>query len=194
MAGTGITDNEVAQLKQKYISQGFSEESAQKQAETELLDQSKNQGVVEQQVNQNQIAIDKIDSILTRLEDEFISSVGFTSIGLSSIPGTDSYNINKDLDTIKAIIGFSKLQEMRDASKTGGALGQISDRENQLLQSVLGSLDIGQSPEQFKQNLQAIKISLNKINEAAQVDSGTASDSPEAWYGEWNPIYEEYGI
>lgn len=51
---------------------------------------------------------------------------------------------------------------MREASKTGGALGQVSDREGQLLQSSLGALNQGQSPEAFKTQLKKIMESLDR--------------------------------
>ncbi len=70
--------------------------------------------------------------------------------GLATIPGTDAANFKAGLDTLKSQVGFSVLQAMRDASKTGGALGQVSDRENVMLQNNLAALDRAQSPEQFK--------------------------------------------
>lgn len=51
---------------------------------------------------------------------------------------------------------------MRAASKTGGALGQVSDREGQLLQSSLGALDQGQSPKAFREQLDKIEESLRR--------------------------------
>jgi len=61
------------------------------------------------------------------------------------------------LDTIKANVGFDKLQNMRDNSKTGGALGQVSELENKLLQAVNGALDPAQR-DQLEQNLSNIKV------------------------------------
>ena len=55
-------------------------------------------------------------------------STGFGSF-LKSIPQTDALALNKSLETIKANIGFDKLQAMREASPTGGALGQVSNQE-----------------------------------------------------------------
>ena len=46
---------------------------------------------------------------------------------------------------------------MREASPTGGALGQVSEMENRLLQSVLGSLDQELSEEEFRYNLRRLK-------------------------------------
>jgi cell division septation protein DedD len=60
---------------------------------------------------------------------------------LANWPATDARALRNVLDTIRANVGFSELQGMRDMSPTGGALGQVSEFENRLLQSVLGPLD-----------------------------------------------------
>jgi len=62
-----------------------------------------------------------------------------------------------NIDTIKANVGFDKLQAMREASPTGGALGQVSDFENRLLQAVLSNLDQAQSEQQFLDNLEIVE-------------------------------------
>ena len=49
--------------------------------------------------------------------------------------------------TIKSSIGFDRLQQMREESPTGGALGQVSELELVTLQATLGSLDLNQSKE-----------------------------------------------
>ena len=79
------------------------------------------------------------------------------------IPGTGAYDLSATVDTIKANIGFDKLQAMRDASPTGGALGQVSEMENRLLQATLGNLETSQSPSQFKENLDLVKSQINRI-------------------------------
>lgn len=60
--------------------------------------------------------------------------------------------------TIKSSIGFDRLQQMRDESPTGGALGQVSELELITLQSTLGSLDLNQSDEALIQNLDRLAI------------------------------------
>ena len=60
------------------------------------------------------------------------------------------------LTTIKANIGFDKLQNMRDESPTGGALGQVAIQELIALQSSIASLDPKQGPTSLKGNLQYI--------------------------------------
>lgn len=89
-------------------------------------------------------------------------STGFASY-LSAIPGTEAQALKNNLATIKANIGFDKLQAMRDASPTGGALGQVSERELGFLQSVFGSLDQSQSSEELAYNIQLLQYVYNSI-------------------------------
>ena len=76
---------------------------------------------------------------------------------LAAIPGTDARDLQASLDTVRANIGFDRLQQMREASPTGGALGGIAIQELQMLQAVMGSLDAAQSPGQLRANLQRLK-------------------------------------
>lgn len=76
--------------------------------------------------------------------------------GTATMPGTDAANAKAQLEALKSQVGFSVLQEMRNNSKTGGALGQVSDKENALLQANLGALDKAQSLEQYQASLQKI--------------------------------------
>lgn len=103
--------------------------------------------------------------------DELLPQVGITTVGpvgsvAKNIPGTPAYNFKSALDTLKSNIAFGALTEMRAASKTGGALGQVSDREGQLLQSSLGALDQGQSPKAFREQLDKIEESLRRWSSA----------------------------
>lgn len=95
---------------------------------------------------------------------------------LRGIPTTSSRNFNAELQTLKSNIAFNELTQMREASKTGGALGQVSDREGRLLESALGALDSGQSPENFKQNLEQIKRSIQNWQEAQGI-YGTSTEN-----------------
>lgn len=79
------------------------------------------------------------------------------------LPGSDARNLQAALSPVKALIGFDALQKMRDASPTGGALGQVSERELSFLQSVQGSLDVGQSTEQLLGTMNQIRDSFRKL-------------------------------
>lgn len=73
--------------------------------------------------------------------------------GIATIPGTDAANVNAKLDNLKSQVGFSVLQNMRNNSKTGGALGQVSDVEEKLLQDNLAALSKAQSFDEFQRSL-----------------------------------------
>jgi hypothetical protein len=75
---------------------------------------------------------------------------------LSGVGGTAAHNLDNLVTTIKANVGFDKLQQMRASSPTGGALGPVSDTENRLLQSVMGALEQSQSQDQFQYNLKRL--------------------------------------
>lgn len=78
---------------------------------------------------------------------------GFTS----GIPGSPSKNLQSTIATIKSNLAFTELAKMRASSPTGGALGAISDKEEELLSSTVANLDVGQSTSQLKQNLQNVQ-------------------------------------
>jgi len=71
-------------------------------------------------------------------------------------PGSSATRAEAKLSTLRSQIGFGVLQNMREMSKTGGALGSVSDKENELLQNNLASLDTKQSTEDFLQSLDKV--------------------------------------
>lgn len=102
-----------------------------------------------------------------RIIDDVMKEVGPTTSGLigktaSNIPGTAAFDLARNIDAIKANIGFNELQAMREASKTGGALGQVAVQELEFLQATLGSLDIGQSTVQLRENLSDVRQSVSR--------------------------------
>lgn len=94
--------------------------------------------------------------------------LGVTGLVASVIPGSNRVNAESLAQTIRSNIGFDRLQQMREASPTGGALGQVSDRELSTLQAVLGNLSLSQSQEQLLYNLDRLKeIYSGILNKAA---------------------------
>ena len=90
--------------------------------------------------------------------NELLSSPGLKGIvGIQgkfpNIPGSDAANAQALLETLKSQVGFGVLQAMRDASKTGGALGAVSDAEGKRLEANLAALSQAQSIEQFRASL-----------------------------------------
>lgn len=84
-------------------------------------------------------------------------TTGFIGDWAKGIAGTPAHDLKNTLDSVRSNLGFDKLQAMRDASPTGGALGQVSENENVLLQSVWGSAQQSQTKEQLIANLNKIK-------------------------------------
>lgn len=112
---------------------------------------------------QNRIqAAERSSQVVTRAIDQALNQIGPFSTGVvgaitAPVPGTPGRDLRSVIDTIKANVGFDYLQQMREASPTGGALGQVAVQELQMLQSVVGSLDPNQSPEQLERSLRQVR-------------------------------------
>lgn len=105
------------------------------------------------------IALDDIDRALKLINTGLLPKTGVFSLA-SFLPGTPQYDLAQLILGLKAKVGFDKLQSMRESSPTGGALGNVSDRETALLQAVAGSLSEGQRKEQLVYNLQRLKRNM----------------------------------
>ena len=103
-------------------------------------------------------------------------STGLAGQVLGNFGGTQAGDLQANIDTIVANIGFDRLQAMRDSSPTGGALGQVTERELALLQAVITSLRASQSEAQFRTNLarvrQQYEASIARIRDAYEEDFG----------------------
>lgn len=113
--------------------------------------------------------VSKVDEALKNVD---WSTTGFVGNFLKEIGGTDARDLKGTLDTIKANIGFNELQQMREASPTGGALGQVAVQELNMLQATLSSLDQAQTGPQVKQSLDAIKKHFSNWKAAVDEANG----------------------
>lgn len=114
-------------------------------------------------------------------DDENLSwGTGLTGAIPRNIPGTQTYDWGAKLDTLKSQIGFAVLQNMRDMSKTGGALGQVSERENVYLQQNLAAIDPKQSTGGLKKNLdQVIRYAEGAKSRLRKAYQGTYGALPD---------------
>ena len=160
-------------------------EAAQKASEAE----SKKAEAVGQAERAANVVLQDIKRV-REMASEGLPVTGIVGAATSMIPGTEAFDASKLLTTIKANIGFDRLQQMRDASPTGGALGQVSERELDTLQSVLGSLDQSQSEEQFLSNLKRMEDIYTEIlrKAAAYPDAGKYG------FGQSSPAQSQPGI
>lgn len=110
---------------------------------------------------------------------------GYSSL-LAGLPQSDARELESILAPIKATLAFDRLQQMRDESKTGGALGAVSEREIDLLQGAVASLDTGVSLGRFLNNLDTIE----KHFIGSQL--ALAGVEPESEQGQ--QVFSEYGV
>ena len=124
----------------------------------------KQQERAEKQTTAANNAVAAADRVINEVQEARKMVSGFTAGAgglLSSIPMTPARDLNAKLTTIKANLGFDRLQQMRDASPTGGALGQVAVQELVALQSTIASLDQMQTPEQLRAALTKIEGHYN---------------------------------
>lgn len=134
---------------------------AKELADKEAEKLKKEAGKMGQQATAAKTVVKKVDQALKLVEKPRTSGVaGQLS---SNFGGTNAFNLEKELNTIKANLSFDALQKMRDNSPTGGALGQVTEQELALLSSTVANLEVGQSDEQLKRNLQEVKTQYNDM-------------------------------
>ena len=86
-------------------------------------------------------------------------------------------------DTVAARGQFQELQQMRDASPTGGALGNVSNREGELLRAAFAAIDRRQSKADVQNEIEnvinKIKASKARVREAFEETYDYRTNQPE---------------
>ena len=115
-----------------------------------------------------------VDSVLTTVseaktiveKDGLVPATSFM-YSLANMPfPTDARELQGKITTLQSTLAFDRLQKMRDESKTGGALGQVSNIELQLLQSSLTALDPIVGEEKFKKQLEKVENHYTNFKKA----------------------------
>jgi hypothetical protein len=101
--------------------------------------------------------IDRALNTIDANKDSFLSATGWGAALGSWRPDSPQGQVAQYLNTIKTNVGFEQLQQMRNESPTGAALGPVSDFENKMLQAVQGSLVQTQNGEELKYNLERVR-------------------------------------
>ena len=122
---------------------------------------ARNQGV------QENVAVKTIDDLVATLDQGGIFDLPEAGIygELISPINQEARDFANKLSTVQSIVAFDRLQQMRDASKTGGALGAVSTNELDLLVSSLGTLQQSTSPAALRESLLNIKRIMTKIEQ-----------------------------
>jgi hypothetical protein len=112
------------------------------------------------------LALDTIDLAM--------DSTNWATAGVAGVfewvPGSPPKRLAGYLNTIRSNVAFNELQQMRRNSPTGGALGNVSDADMQLLQSTLATLDQLASPEDLRRALATIKRVTEAVRDAYAQD------------------------
>lgn len=95
---------------------------------------------------------------------------------IPNVPGTKAADAEAERTTLLAKTAFATLQDMRNASKTGGALGAIAVQELVMLQNAVVALERSQGTDQFKTNLGRLQAQTEK----------TRTRIREAYNDHWN--------
>ena len=107
-------------------------------------------------ITKTDVTIEKIKEAKALAVDE---NVGLESRLRGDLPGFlggGPRKLKQAVKSLQAEFGFDTLQKMRAASKTGGALGQVSERELDLLINALRSIDIEGDPETLQGNFDKV--------------------------------------
>lgn len=110
--------------------------------------------------------IQKARQARTRSNDWF--ATGFGANTALKMGGTSAVDVRELLKPIKANEAFGRLQAMREASPTGGALGAVSERELGLLESTIAGLEQDQSDALFQQAMDEIEQRYTRAYNALQ--------------------------
>ena len=90
--------------------------------------------------------------------------------------GSDAINLEEKLKPVLAREGFGNLQEMRNNSPTGGALGSIAVKELEMLQAKKRSLNTAQKGEQLTKNIieynNLLRDTAVRLSDAYEKDFG----------------------
>lgn len=78
------------------------------------------------------------------------TTTGLVGSMLSFIPGSDAYDLDATLQTVRSNLGLDTLVAIK---QQGGTLGAVSEKELDLLLSKVANLRQAQGPKQFKEQL-----------------------------------------
>lgn len=110
--------------------------------------------------------------------------LGATGLGgylLRDVPGLDAKIVTRQLSAIKAVFSTDRLKLMREQSKTGGAVGQVTIAEWDKLADTFGALDMDMGAEVFMEELEAAMITYGELLAFTDPEKSAA-------------IMEEYGF
>ena len=138
---------------QKLMMEEASKIQFAKGQETYFADRPMAVNVIEDEKSRFDTVSRVIENARTLLQNE--TNAGWGGL-LKDLPDSSQKALAEYLQTLRGNVGFERLQQMRNNSPTGGALGNVSDTEISLLQSVLGSLNQNNSASMLLETFDTI--------------------------------------
>jgi hypothetical protein len=137
-------------------------------------------------INKADRTIEKVVDVLPLVKDGTTGVMQAVRGGLPGALGGDPRQLRQAVKSLQANFGFDTLQQMRAASKTGGALGQVSERELDLLVNALESIDIEGDDEVLLENLNKViehyenyKSEIERMKNAMREQAGQPTSQDE---------------
>lgn len=137
-----------------FIPKENQEEARQKKVGGEIAEKQAKMGSAKSALDTAMSNIDRMsDTVNTIANDPALGKITGLQGVFQNFPGGRAANVQARLDNLVSQVGINVLQAMRDASKTGGAVGQVTEREWPILQNNLVALSRAQDEKQFRTEL-----------------------------------------
>lgn len=138
------------------------------------------------------IVLEDVDRAVAAIEENPTLTTGLIGEWTKGIAGTPAKKVENLLQTVRANAAFDRLQQMRDASPTGGALGGVAIEELNLLKNAIGSLEQSNDSEDLVYNLRRVQKIYEDIihgpEAAAQMREQRKAQSSSSQQQQENPL------
>ena len=106
---------------------------------------------------------DAFDRATNLIQNNPNSTTGIGGSVLKNIPGTPANTLSGQLDVLKARVAVKNINQMRMASPTGGALGNVSDKDMAKMEKMEGDLEQSRDSRELLYNIQRMKRAYNHL-------------------------------
>jgi hypothetical protein len=160
----GMSPTAAAEEAAKYKRAGSAEvaatELAKKEADTKAKTEA-NQPKAKQTMERMTENADDMKNALAAIRKQSGAwTTGMFGKLFSALPGTEAYNLHANLERLTSRLGLDTLQEIKDSSPNGSALGRVTNYEMGLLVKAKENLDQAQSEDQFNAALDDLETKI----------------------------------
>lgn len=126
------------------------------------------------------------------------SAVGWGTL-TPTLPSSEKVNAITAIENLGSKAAINTINDMKAMSASGGAVGQVSEKEWPKLEAAFGNLDRRQSPKQYRENLKKalmqLRESKRRVNNAIAGQRGSTGQQsgtpPGLTPEEWNAMTPE---